>query len=101
MQVPSGNRFQYQLSLNGKTDTIEIWQDATASDADFSPLFKDDAEAHLYQTPVGERAKVVPAGDGDCFLEFAFPVSVPMSYAASPAGLSPRSYPRWSSATMR
>jgi len=47
MQVPSGSRFQYQLSLNGKTDTIEIWQDATASDADFSPLFKDDAEVRL------------------------------------------------------
>jgi hypothetical protein len=38
MQVPSGNPFQYQFSLNGKSDTIEIWQNTTASDVDFSAL---------------------------------------------------------------
>ena len=46
MQVPSGNRFQYQyqLSLNGKTDTIEIWQNTDASDISFDPIFHDDSE---------------------------------------------------------
>jgi hypothetical protein len=50
MQVPSGNAFQYQyqLSLNGKTDTIEVWQNTIAMDIDFSPLFHDDAEVKLF-----------------------------------------------------
>src|SRR6184192_1356599 len=43
MQVPSGDAFQYQyqLSLNGKSDTIEIWQNTVAEDINFSPLFRD------------------------------------------------------------
>src|SRR5262249_24061311 len=54
MQVPGGDRFkyQYQLSLNGDTDTIEIWKNdpATAQDIAFTPLFHDDAEFKLYST---------------------------------------------------
>src|SRR5262245_7035535 len=53
MQVPNGNHFQYQyqLSLNGKSDTIEIWQNTVASDIDFSPLFKDDSEIKKFSMP--------------------------------------------------
>jgi hypothetical protein len=34
MQVPQGNAFQYQyqLSLNGKDDTIEVWANTSAQD---------------------------------------------------------------------
>jgi uncharacterized repeat protein (TIGR01451 family) len=95
MQVPSGNAFQYQyqLSLNGKTDTIEVWQNTVAMDISFSPLFHDDAELKLFSqgyaftsgstvntTPLARRLQ---AGDGssfdggpDYFVDFAFPVSV-------------------------
>src|SRR5262249_37312750 len=49
MQVPSGNRFQYQyqLSLNGKNasgDSIEIWGNTVASDTPFPPF-----QAHPYE----------------------------------------------------
>lgn len=84
MQVPSGNRFQYQyqLSLNGKNamgDTIEIWGNTVASDIRF-PHFQDDAEVKLYSVPVGSLARTVAAGTSfngnpDRFLDFAFPVS--------------------------
>src|SRR5262249_13220641 len=81
MQVPSGNpyQYQYQLSLNGKTDTIEIWQNTTASDVDFSPLFHDDAEAKLFSVKytTGALAESVPAnfeGHSAYFVDFAFPV---------------------------
>jgi hypothetical protein len=84
MQVGSGNPFQYQyqLSLNGKSDTIEIWQNTVASDVSFSPLFHDSAEAELFSVPyaTGSLARVVPAatsfnGQPDWFVDFAFPVS--------------------------
>ena len=46
MQVPSGDPFQYQyqLSLDGSKDTIEIWHNTVAMDISFSPLFHDDAD---------------------------------------------------------
>ncbi len=82
MQVPSGNRFQYQyqLSLNGKDDTIEIWRNTNASDIDFSPLFRDDSEQPLSSVPFGSLARAVSAGtsfggEPDWFVDFAFPVS--------------------------
>ena len=79
MQVPSGNRFQYQyqLSLNGKNDKIEIWQNTTASDIRF-PHFSDDPEVQLYSAP-SDRSRDRAArtsfdGKPDYFLYFAFPV---------------------------
>ena len=55
MQVPAGDRFkyQYQLTLNGKDDTIEIWRNdpTTAQVIDFTPLFHDDSETKLFSTP--------------------------------------------------
>ena len=64
MQVPSGNPFQYQyqLSLNGQTDTIEVWENTNAQDIDFSPLFHDDAEVKLHGEPYGTLARVVRPG---------------------------------------
>src|SRR6185369_8154968 len=90
MQVPSGNRFQYQyqLSLNGKTDTIEIWKNdpATAQTIDFTPLFHDDAETKLYSTAYNAGgmtlARSISDGSGDFFLDFAFPVSQLISAGA-------------------
>jgi len=98
MQVPSGNAFQYQyqLSLNGDGDTIEVWHNTVAQDIDFSMTFHDDAEVKLFSqgytfsngstantTPL---ARSLPTGDGshfghstDYFIDFAFPVSVLMS----------------------
>src|SRR5262245_47350027 len=82
MQVPSGNRFQYQyqLSLNGKANpaTVEIWQNTVASNIRF-PHFQDDAEVKLYSAPVASLARAVPAGtsfngNADWFVDFAFPV---------------------------
>jgi len=95
MQVPSGDPFQYQyeLALNGKTDTIEIWQNTTAMDISFNPLFHDTPESKIFSqkynlangttfntTPLARR---LPTGDGsnfdgtpDYFVDFAFPVSV-------------------------
>jgi hypothetical protein len=80
LQVPSGNRFQYQyqLSLNGKGNTVEIWQNTVASNIHF-PHFQDDAEVKLYSAPVGSLARAVSAGtsfngNADWFVDFAFPV---------------------------
>src|SRR5262245_38724142 len=99
MQVPSGNRFQYQyqLSLNGKNasgDSIEIWGNTVASDIRF-PHFQDDAEVKLYSVPVGSLARTVSAGTSfngnpDRFLDFAFPVStlIAKGVIASAADLS-------------
>src|SRR5262245_21714810 len=99
MQVPSGDRFQYQyqLSLNGKDDTIEIWHNTPASDIDFSPIFHDDAEEQLYTVSykTGALARTVPAltsfnGQPDYFVDFAFPVStlIAKGAIASAADLS-------------
>jgi len=97
MQVPSGNRFRYQLSLNGKNDTIEIWRNTQASDIDFSPVFHDDAEQQLYTVSykTGPLARRVAAGtnfhgQADYFVDFAFPVStlIAKGVIASAADLS-------------
>jgi hypothetical protein len=86
MQVPAGNAFQYQyqLSMNGKDDTIEIWANTSAQDIDFSPLFHDDAEVQLFSQNFSGLARAVKAdssldGDQDWFVDFAFPVSVMLS----------------------
>ena len=58
MQVPSGDRFQYQyqLSLNGKSDTIEIWQNTDGLGHRLPPHFQDDSEVQLYSDAVGSLA---------------------------------------------
>ena len=99
MQVSSGDRFQYQyqLSLNGKSDTIEIWQNTNATDVDFAPLFHDESDVRLFTAPfaTGSLARVVPAntsfnGGADWFVDFAFPVStlVAKGVIASPGDLA-------------
>ena len=56
-----GSSYQYQLSLNGKGNTVEIWQNTVASDIHF-PHFQDDAEVKLYSAPSGRwRARCPPA----------------------------------------
>ena len=46
LQVPSGSDFQYQwlLNLSGNQEEVQIWENTTASDIDFVPLFNDPAE---------------------------------------------------------
>ena len=81
MQVPSGDPFQYQyqLLLNGKSDTIEIWRNTNPSDIHF-PQFHVDAQVQAYPpTPAGSLARAVAAGTSfnggpDWFVDFAFPV---------------------------
>jgi uncharacterized repeat protein (TIGR01451 family) len=81
MQVPSGDpyQYQYQLSLNGKNDRIEIWQNTAPLDVKF-PHFHDDSESELSSVPVGSFARTVAAGTSfngspDWFIDFAFPVT--------------------------
>src|SRR5262245_22326959 len=84
MQVPSDDpddrfRYQYGLSLNGKNDRIEIWQNTTASPVRF-PQFQDAPEKLLYSVPAVSLARTVAAGTSfkgtaDWFVDFAFPVS--------------------------
>jgi hypothetical protein len=97
MQVPAGNAFQYQyqLSMNGKDDTIEVWANTSAQDIDFSPLFHDDAEVQLFSQPFTGLARAVAAGTSfnnsqDWFVDFAFPVSMLVSEGVigSPADLA-------------
>jgi uncharacterized repeat protein (TIGR01451 family) len=95
MQVPSGNPFQYQyqVSLDGQDDTVQLWANTVASDVDFSPLFHDTSEVQLFTRPYGQTggtignttplARSLVAGDGssfgnnaDYFVDFAVPVSV-------------------------
>src|SRR5512139_2274884 len=84
MQVPSGDpfRYQYQLSLNGKDETVEIWANTVASLIDFTPLFQDASEVLLFSTPAAGLSRFLPAGDGsnfggnaDWFVDFAVPVA--------------------------
>jgi uncharacterized repeat protein (TIGR01451 family) len=95
MQIPTGNPFQYQyqLSLNGKSNTMEIWANTVASDVVFNPNFHDDSEVQLWTRPYDQLggaigntsplARSLATGDGsnfngdaDYFVDFAFPVSV-------------------------
>ena len=101
MQIPSGDPFQYQyqLSLNGKDDTIEVWKNTVAMDIDFTPLFHDDSEVKLFSqnyaftsgstvntTPLARSLPVTDGssfgGGGDYFIDFAIPVSVLISNGA-------------------
>ena len=82
MQVSSGDPFQYQyqLLLNGKSDTIEIWRNTNPSDIHF-PQFHVDTQVQAYPpTPAGSLARAVAAGTSfnggpDWFVDFAFPVT--------------------------
>src|SRR5262245_6809208 len=109
LQVPNGDPFQYQyeVSLNGdgssddfgnsKGDTVEIWQNTSASDVDFTPVFHDTPEVRIYAQKydfvsantanTGPEARVTPTGDGsnfggnaDYFIDFAVPVAELISH---------------------
>jgi uncharacterized repeat protein (TIGR01451 family) len=101
IQTPGGNPFQYQymVSVNGEGatddfgnngDTIEVWQNTTATDIDFDPLFHDPAEVRLFSQVYtytgpgavndGPLARVTVADTSydknpDYFLDFAVPIS--------------------------
>jgi len=86
MQVPSGNPFQYQyeLSLDGKNDTVQIWANTSAYDIDFSPLFNDPSDVQLFSTSAATAplARHLAVNDGssfggntDYFVDFAVPVA--------------------------
>src|SRR5262245_50081900 len=86
MQVPSSNpearfQYQYQLLLNGKSDTIEIYKNTQPHDIQFSQFkFHVDQQVQTYSAPAGSLARVVAAGTSfnggsDWFVDFAFPVT--------------------------
>jgi uncharacterized repeat protein (TIGR01451 family) len=92
MQVPSKNpddrfEYQYQLLLNGKSDTIEIWQNTDPQPIQFdqSGQFHVDTQVRAYYDAAGSLARVVAAGTSfnggpDWFLDFAFPVKTLAKY---------------------
>ncbi len=95
LQVPGANReqFQYQLSVNGKTDTIELWKNTTATNITYTPFFVDDSELKLFTISMSKTgtlgntkplARVKSAttsynGTKDYFVDFALPVSLLVS----------------------
>jgi len=83
-QVPGKNPFQYQyqLSLNGSGDTIEIWSNTTPEDVAFTPLFTDEPETRIFsQAIAGTLARStkiagIASGDrSDYFVDVAFPLT--------------------------
>jgi uncharacterized repeat protein (TIGR01451 family) len=99
-------QYQYNLALNGKGsdddfgntgsnkgDTIEISQNTVPENFDFNPIFNDPTEvrvfAQRYDFASGATVNTTPlarfratgdgsnfSGNGDFFVEFAFPISV-------------------------
>jgi hypothetical protein len=103
MQVPSGDPFQYQyqISLDGVGDRIELWANTVAEPIDFSPLFRDASEVRLFSLEhdatggiagnTAPLARTVPTADGssfggdpDHFLDFAMPVAVLVAQGVIP-----------------
>jgi len=95
MQVPSGNprQYQYEIAVNGKSDSLELWANTSAKDLSFSPNFNDGAEVRVFAQGVNAAngstvnatplVRAVPTGDGsafggtpDYFLDFAMPINV-------------------------
>src|SRR5439155_1417383 len=95
MQVPSGNpkKYQYEIAVNGKSDSLELWANTSAKDLSFSPNFNDGAEVRVFAQGVNAAngstvnatplVRAVPTGDGsafggtpDYFLDFAMPINV-------------------------
>jgi hypothetical protein len=78
MQVPSGNRHQYQyrLDVNGDGgDTLEIWQNTTAADIDLSQPYSDAPEQLLYSGPFDRVTQGTSFnGHAAWFMYMAFPV---------------------------
>ena len=84
MQVPSGDpfRYQYQLSLNGKDETVEIWANTvrrTSTSRRSSRTLRGEA---LLDAPAARWRGSLVAGDGssfggnaDWFVDFAVPVA--------------------------
>jgi len=99
-------QYQYNLALNGKTDdddfgntgnnardTIQISQNTAPENFDFNPIFNDPTEVRIfsqrYDFASGATVNTTPlarslatgdgsnfSGNGDFFVEFAFPISV-------------------------
>ncbi len=81
LQTPEGDPHQYQwlISLNGKRDTVELWQNTRGSPIRFDPIFRDAAEVRVASLPAAQYARLVPAGtvfggQGNFFVDWAFPI---------------------------
>lgn len=81
VQTPGGDPLQYQwlISLNGKRDKVELWQNTSGRPVSFDPIFNDPAEVRVASLDAGKFARIVPAGTSlgggeDYFVDWAFPI---------------------------
>ena len=66
--------YQYLGSVNGKDELVQLWQNtSTAGNLDFSPLLNDPAETKLWEGPGGTFARIVNAGGGFYYVDWALP----------------------------
>jgi len=93
MQVPAGDRFkfQYQLSLNGNMDTIEIWKNESRDGQGHRllPLFNDDSETKLYSTPFNAGGMTLARSLSDATAT-TFSIRVSVSQLIAAGDLEPR-----------
>jgi len=68
--------YQYLVSLNGKDDKVEVWQNSPeAGPVDFHPLLNDPAETVIWQGDASFYAKIDHVA-GKFYLYWAVPLSV-------------------------
>src|SRR5262249_48842280 len=82
VQTASGNPFQYQwlISLDGKLELVELWNNTPASNIDFNPVFNDPADTLSYSASTSTLARFVSAGStiggsANYFVDWAMPIS--------------------------
>lgn len=69
--------YQYLVSLNGKDDLVQVWQNTSeAGPVDFSPLLNDPAENVLWSGPASFYAHQFGVGGGTYYVYWAVPISV-------------------------
>jgi len=78
--LPEPGDYEYLLSIDGKDETVEFWNNTVKGSLIWNPILKDPAENIVWTNSTATYARIVDDGTGHYFVDWAIPSSVLDSY---------------------
>ena len=73
--LPEPGNYEYLLSLDGKNEKVQLWNNTVQEYLTWAPLLKDAAEQLLQEYPADTYARIVADGTGRYFVDWAIPLA--------------------------
>jgi len=82
--LPEAGNYEYLLSLNGKNETVELWENTVKKYLIWNPILKDPAEDIVWSNSTADYARIVADETGHYFVDWAIPLTdLPTNITAS------------------